>query len=495
MSELPQAESADTDAVQVALQAAHTLWSRGDASESLRWLKRAAESASDEGADLRSLQLAKAAAELRAKLFPSASDALPPLAARVPTQRDLGGGRPLTAPESREADGATANPNEVTPVPRSEDSSPYASRSPSSAPQYVVHRPREQQRQLMGLSSSTMETARQHSGPQHSGPQHSGPQHSGPQHSGPQHSGPQQGAPGSYPSVPSWSASSERRTSSPPPLPRSIDEYEELDAEPINDSDAQAASAWAGTAAPTWRPSERSSSREGMEMTRREAGSDSSPRVATLPPPSFQPGTLSSSPPPLPELSVFADDDGDPMRPEQPTVLLPPQEEQGLDPAFFSTPGGVAMGDSSGSASHAHHYEDGAGAVSGSSEVRWDAEPRPSWDTGGGYSWSTDVSRSGTWAAGGSEPPTSASSESMAPPKLTARVHHQAVRVSFAPDPRAPGQYVVRALREGEGPWRANASRCSWHSSPACRSCDEHRQVALARGRSARSRRTMPRLC
>jgi hypothetical protein len=38
------------------------------------------------------------------------------------------------------------------------------------------------------------------------------------------------------------------------------------------------------------------------------------------------------------------------------------------------------------------------------------------------------------------------------PAKLTARVHHQAVRVSFAPDSRAPGQYVVRPLREGERP-------------------------------------------
>ncbi|MEY4548135.1 MAG: hypothetical protein RL685_4330 [Pseudomonadota bacterium] len=424
MSDLPQAESADTDAVQMALQAAHTLWSRGDASESLRWLKRAAESASDEGADLRSLQLAKAAAELRAKLFPSASDAAPPVPARVPTQRELSGARPLTAPASQEADGAAmANAGEVTPVPRSEDSSPYASRSPSSAPQYVVHRPREQQRQLMGLSSSTMETARQHNGPS------------------------------SYPSVPSWSASSERRTSSPPPLPRSIDEYEELEAEPINDSDAQAASAWAGTAAPTWRPSERTSAREALEAARREAASDSSPRVATLPPPSFQAAALSSSPPPLPELSAFGDEDGDPMRPEQPTTLLPPQEEQGLDPAFFSAPGGASAGASSANSSPSHHSSpyDGGSAVSSSGEVRWDAEPRPSWDTGGGYSWSTDVSRSGTWAAGGSEPPTSAS-ESMAPPKLTARVHHQAVRVSFAPDPRAPGQYVVRALREGERP-------------------------------------------
>jgi hypothetical protein len=39
-----------------------------------------------------------------------------------------------------------------------------------------------------------------------------------------------------------------------------------------------------------------------------------------------------------------------------------------------------------------------------------------------------------------------------APPKLKARVHHQAVQVSFAPDPRVSGQFIVRALREGERP-------------------------------------------
>jgi hypothetical protein len=304
MSELPQADSADTDSVQMALQAAHTLWSRGDTTESLRWLKRAAESASDEGADLRSLQLAKAAAELRAKLFPATSDA-PPAPARVPTQRDLTGVRPVADALAHEAEGMAAagmgghdfQPVDFKPVTRPEDS-PASSRAPSSAPQYVVHRPREpqQQRQLMGLSSSTLETARQHNG-------------------------------ASYSNVPSWSASTERR-SSPPPLPSrtSIDDYEELDAEPEEESDGHAAATagWANTAAPTWRPQERTAAQ--LDVARREG--DSSPRVATLPPPSFQP---SNSPPPLPELSAFGDDDGDPMRPEQPTVLLPPQEERAGD--------------------------------------------------------------------------------------------------------------------------------------------------------------------
>jgi hypothetical protein len=35
---------------------------------------------------------------------------------------------------------------------------------------------------------------------------------------------------------------------------------------------------------------------------------------------------------------------------------------------------------------------------------------------------------------------------------LSARVHHQAVRVALAPDPRTPGQFVLRALREREAP-------------------------------------------
>lgn len=389
MSELPQADSADTDAVQMALQAAHTLWSRGDTTESLRWLKRAAESASDEGADLRSLQLAKAAAELRAKLFPTPSEAPPapvsPGPARVPTQRDLSGIRPAAEALAREADvaaaagGARSMGSELEPRARLEESPP-SSRSPSSAPQYVVHRPREAQRQLMGLSSSTLETARQHNG-------------------------------GSYASVPSWSAGSERRASSPPPLPaRSLDDYEELDAEPVEDSDAHA-QAWAATAAPTWRPADRQgASRDaGLDALRREElrREDSSPRIATLPPPSFQP-SLSSSPPPLPQLSAF-EDDTDGIRAEQPTQVIPPREERTDDAeqllAAMSVPNGSR------------------------GEPAWDAESR----------------MNSYWEQA------SAPAEAV-PAKLTARVHHQAVRVSFAPDSRAPGQYVVRPLREGERP-------------------------------------------
>jgi hypothetical protein len=422
MSELPQADSADTDAVQVALQAAHTLWSRGDTTESLRWLKRAAESASDEGADLRSLQLAKAAAELRAKLFPTASDAPPP-PARAPEQyppeqyfpeRDLSGIRPA-ADAAREAELATASGgarsvgSELDGRARLEDSPP-SSRSPSSSPQYVVHRPREAQRQRMGLSSSTLETARQHNG-------------------------------ASYQSVPSWSAGSERRASSPPPLPaRSLDDYEELDAEPLEESDTHAR-AWAATAAPTWRPADRRAAERDAaldaiqreerqrEERRRE---DSSPRIATLPPPSFQP-SLSSSPPPLPELSAF-EDENDPMRAEQPTQVIPPREERTSDAEQMLA--AMSLPNSSGEAPR---------SLGSRAEPAWDGDS-------GSYGWAGE-GRAAPWAgsnSGSSVAEQAPAAAEAVPAKLKARVHHQAVRVSFAPDPRTPGQYVVRPLRDGE---------------------------------------------
>jgi hypothetical protein len=38
------------------------------------------------------------------------------------------------------------------------------------------------------------------------------------------------------------------------------------------------------------------------------------------------------------------------------------------------------------------------------------------------------------------------------PQPLSARVHHQAVRVALAADPRSPGQFILRPLREREMP-------------------------------------------
>jgi hypothetical protein len=194
----------------------------------------------------------------------------------------------------------------------------------------------------------------------------------------------------------------------------------------------------------TWRPNEGAAAQLGApswETTAAEArqhrdpDSDSAPSVATLPPAGFS-SSRGSSPPPLPELSAFGDDDGDPMRPEQPTVLLPPQEEE--------LGGSAAASGSAGAASYLDPI--------GGDESAWDSDPRMSnWDSGSAYGWGGEP-RGGSWSGGQGGSAEAPTASEPAPPKLTARVHHQAVRVSFAPDARVPGQYVVRALREGERP-------------------------------------------
>lgn len=375
MSDLPEAETADPDGVQVALRAAQTLWSRGDTTESLRWLRRAAESASDEGADMRSLQLAKAAAELRAKLFgshdsPAHASAAQSVFDATDTSHDAGAqllaaSEPVPDSQAAFAGGPVSSPLPASSAPADsgrgawseESAAPGSVRSVVTATQYPSHRPR----QLMGLSPTNLETAVQRDG-------------------------------ATYSAVPSWSADSERRISSaPPPLPRAaIDDYEELEAEPDDDDAAeQAGSGWA------------------------------------------------TRPPPLPARSAFAEEDEDGMRPEQPTVALPLPDagEEGADSSMASPRRDDANGNS----------------ASRAPASTWDAVARtPSWQAEASSAWDFDA-RSASWGSSGdgngNEPSTSD-----APPKLTARVHHQAVRVSFTPDPHAPGQYVVRPLREGERP-------------------------------------------
>lgn len=379
MSDLPEAETADPDGVQVALRAAHTLWSRGDTTESLRWLRRAAESASDEGADMRSFQLAKAAAELRAKLFGthdapvSAHPATTPAAFDTASNSNDGGAYASSeladASEAASATGPVSSPSpassslaadSVRGAWSDESAAPGSARPVVTATQYPSHRPR----QLMGLSPTNLETAVQRDG-------------------------------ATYSAVPSWSADSERRISSaPPPLPRAaIDDYEELEAEPDDDEAAeQAGVGWV------------------------------------------------TKPPPLPARAAFSDEDEDGMRPEQPTVAIPlPDEGDEAAPRFDAS---------------AQREANGKSASRSPSTVQassWDSAARASWQHEASSSWDFDT-RAASWGSssdpGGSEPSTSDS----APPKLTARVHHQAVRVSFTPDPHAPGQYVVRPLREGERP-------------------------------------------
>ncbi len=61
---LPEPLPSDSEAVVTALESAEIFRSRGDVSETVRWLQRAAELASDAGQDARALAMAQAAAEL-----------------------------------------------------------------------------------------------------------------------------------------------------------------------------------------------------------------------------------------------------------------------------------------------------------------------------------------------------------------------------------------------------------------------------------------------
>ncbi len=64
----PPVEDSDSDDVRWALETANAVWARGDIREALQWIRRAAEAAAEVGADMRAVQLAKGAAELRGLL-------------------------------------------------------------------------------------------------------------------------------------------------------------------------------------------------------------------------------------------------------------------------------------------------------------------------------------------------------------------------------------------------------------------------------------------
>jgi hypothetical protein len=78
----PAPEAGDPEEVVVALETATALWTRGDAREALRWLRRAAETAGEAGSDLRAVRLARSAADLTTRL--SIPPTVPPAAPQTP---------------------------------------------------------------------------------------------------------------------------------------------------------------------------------------------------------------------------------------------------------------------------------------------------------------------------------------------------------------------------------------------------------------------------
>lgn len=114
---LLHAQTSDSDDIRWALETASAMWTKGDYPEALRWLRRAAETASEEGHDVRAVELAKAAADLRARFgstseAPPVVQASPPPVAVPPVSR-----REPSSPSSAEI---ASRPTLVQPVPVSE---------------------------------------------------------------------------------------------------------------------------------------------------------------------------------------------------------------------------------------------------------------------------------------------------------------------------------------------------------------------------------------
>lgn len=78
---IPSPHEDDDEDVHWALSTASALWARGERAEALKWLRRAAETASDANADTRALELFKAAAEVATRIA-----TVPPPAGGAPSQ-------------------------------------------------------------------------------------------------------------------------------------------------------------------------------------------------------------------------------------------------------------------------------------------------------------------------------------------------------------------------------------------------------------------------
>ena len=178
--QFPKPEPTDSEDVVWALEAASSMWERGDGREAIRWLRRAAESAGDTGNDMRALALARAAADLAA--IANIPPSIPPPAPMVPRENptapiqpvddsDGPSGMDYTIPDGLEAvrppdsyrPPAPAQPQPAGPPPlrrsspvaapppsRPAPSSPAAappsrpaSSSPSTAPSALALRPRQ----------------------------------------------------------------------------------------------------------------------------------------------------------------------------------------------------------------------------------------------------------------------------------------------------------------------------------------------------------------
>lgn len=105
---LPAIEDGDSDDVRWGLETANTLWAQGEHRAALRWLSRAAETAASEENDRRSLTLARAAADIRARL--NLTSSLVPAGAAPQSAPASSAAAVLTRPAATPAGSAAAAP-------------------------------------------------------------------------------------------------------------------------------------------------------------------------------------------------------------------------------------------------------------------------------------------------------------------------------------------------------------------------------------------------
>lgn len=147
--QVPDAKPDDPEDVSWALSTAEAMWARGDHSEGIKWVRRAAEAASEAENDLRAVELAKAAADLQGMItrmsiadrgsernLPAATSAAPPKAPAIGVANAPVSGVPATSrsvpPISR--GGASSNKQSVPPKASGRSIPPIPLPSKASSP-------------------------------------------------------------------------------------------------------------------------------------------------------------------------------------------------------------------------------------------------------------------------------------------------------------------------------------------------------------------------
>ncbi len=152
--QVPESKPEDPEDVSWALSTAEAMWARGDHADGIKWVRKAAEAASEAEHDSRALELAKAAADLAALLarrssLPSSElleDVVPPPVPPAPPTKPgmpapkVPPAKPSIAPAAPSA--APPSTSVVPPAPSSASMPPrpFSGASPSRAPAPIAAR-------------------------------------------------------------------------------------------------------------------------------------------------------------------------------------------------------------------------------------------------------------------------------------------------------------------------------------------------------------------